>query len=92
MNESFQPFAVKRLSALRRAPRMFAYTREAFAAQVTTLLDLLGVEHKAVSAFMIRTFGVPHTCAADTAKLCTEVDDTWAQALVDEAMALAGLE
>jgi len=87
--QELQAFVVKRFNALRRAPGMFAYTREAFAAQVWTLLDLLGVESRLL---MVKTFGEPGKCSADIDKLVAEVDDVWARALVDEAMALAGLE
>jgi hypothetical protein len=84
-----RPFVIERLRALRRTPGMWAYTREAFAAQIWLLLELVGVEYRSLFE---KTFKVPHTCAADTAKLAERLDDSWAQALVNEAAKLAGLE
>lgn len=82
-------FAVERLRGLRRTPRMWAFTREAFAAQVLLLLELLDAP---VVPLMQKAFRVPHTCAADPDKLIAEVDDDWARAFIDDAVALAGLE
>jgi hypothetical protein len=44
MTKTSRTFAIERLRALRRAPSMFAYTREAFAVQVALLLELLDVD------------------------------------------------
>lgn len=82
-------FALERLRALRARPCMWAATREAFAAQVILLLELLDV---AAVPLMQKEFRVPHTCAADRDKLIAPVDDDWAHAFINEAAALAGLE
>lgn len=82
-------FAIDRLCALQRAPGMWAHTREAFAAQVALLLELLDVDPRKL---VQREFEVPHTCAADPAKLVAPVDDLWARGFIDQALALAGIE
>lgn len=79
--------AIERLRALRRTPRMWARTREAFVAQVAVLLDLLGSEGRIVHD----VFKVPGTSAADVASLVAEVDDVWARRLLDEAVVRAGI-
>jgi hypothetical protein len=82
-------FAIDRLRALWRTPTLWAATREAFAAQVALLLELLDVDPRVL---VQKAFKVPHTCAADRDKLTAPVDDDWARAFVDEAAKLAGLE
>lgn len=90
-------FALELLRALRARPQMTAHTREAFAAQVVLLLELLDVSAtggcsispEAIRDLHMKTFRVPGTCAADRDKLIAEVDDDWARAFIDDAMKLA---
>lgn len=82
-----ETFVVERLRALRRTPRMWAFTREAFAAQVALLLELVDApQHQVYKCFL-----TPGTNGASVTEFTKEVDDTWAHALVDEAAVLAGL-
>lgn len=83
-------FVVERLRALRRTPRMWACTREAFAAQVALLLEFVGTDPRHLMQKFF--FKVPHMCKVDVEKFKTEVDDTWARELINEAAALAELD
>lgn len=78
---------VEMLSDLRRRPMMFACTREAFAAQVATLLAVADI----ASAFVYDVFKVPGSCVYD-ASILSPVDDNWARALIDDVAARTGLE
>ena len=82
-------FVADRLRVLRRTPQMWSYTREAFAAQVSVLLQLIEVDDRPLHR---KIFGIPGTSAADPDKLMARVDDAWAGVYVDEAAALAKLE
>ena len=80
------------LRDLRDRPRVFAYTREAFVAHVSMLLELSGVAASAWRTFLHKHFKVPGTCAVNVELLVAEVDDAWARAFVEEAATLALLD
>ncbi len=78
---------IEKLSDLRKRPDMFAYTREAFVAQVALLLDLLGMKPR-----IYEVFKVSGTNAADVASLVARIDAVWGRALIDDVTSRVGLE
>jgi hypothetical protein len=84
--QEIRTFVIERLSALRRTPCMWAYTREAYFAQIVLLVELVG------ATLTYKFFRVPGTCGVNVSALVEKVDDAWAHAQVDDAAILAGLE
>src|SRR5262249_12952605 len=82
-----ETFVIERLRAVRGTPRMWSFTRDAFAPQVALLLALGDAPQHQNSQCLLMS----GTSGAHTALLTKEVDDAWAHALVDEAAVLAGL-
>src|SRR5437870_3571021 len=76
------------LDARRRAPRMFAASKESYINMVTTILEMLEIK------FNIQDFYVKHLGVINNTYLSTkdEVDDKWAHEVIDEAFKLIGIE
>lgn len=74
--------ARKLLEETRRAPRMFASTKEALLSRCSTVLEMLGIEG-AGQAFYLRHL---YSRASVVCGLEDPVDDEWAEAVILDAL------
>lgn len=82
MHLSVKSRAEKILSYTRKAPRMFAFTRESYCNRVATVLEMCDFNFNGIDFYKkhLRTEG----CAYLDGSL--EIEDSWAREVVDDAL------